>query len=120
LGQQNPIPSLPGFDGRNKEVKVLVKKTFFISFHQREFSVDGFIGCGENTVGTCEFCGEEDTPRGINDVNVEEVRDGETQVILDPSSEIVMALGKKLRDFLKVGRNLCFRCLPKVSKQMTL
>jgi len=111
---------LPGFDGRNKEVKVLVKKTFFISFHQREFSVDGFIGCGENTVGTCEFCGEEDTPRGINDVNVEEVRDGETQVILDPSSEIVMALGKKLRDFLKVGRNLCFRCLPKVSKQMTL
>jgi len=97
---------------------MLVKKTFFISFRQRELSVDGRLGWMIAGVGSCEGCGQEDAPLAINAVEIEEVRDGETQVVLDPSSKIVKELEKELGAMLKIGKRLCPDCLPKIPEEI--
>lgn len=117
-GNTTRYPTRRGLLAEQKEE--VMHDTYFLKFRSQEFSIDGFIGCAENTVGGCESCGEENTPRGVNDVAITEVRDGKTQVLLDLNSPIVVGLKKELDAILKVGKHLCFNCLPEVSKQMAL
>lgn len=93
-------------------------ETFFICFRDREFSVDGFMSFYEAGEAICRECDKE----GFVEVNVliiNEVRN-QGQVVLPLDSNTVLELKNALRSFLKVGKCLCFECLPEVSKQMAL
>ena len=98
--------------------EVGMNETIFISFRQREFSVDGHLDWVIAGVGTCEGCGQKDAPLAVNEMLVEEVRDGDMQVPIDLNAPIVVGLKKELERILKVGKRLCSDCLPKVPKEI--
>lgn len=95
-----------------------MNETFFLSFRQHELSVDGHLGWMITGVGNCEGCGQKDAPLAVNEVSIEEVRDGRTQIPLDSSSSVVIELKKELGAILKIGKQLCPDCLPKVPKEI--
>ena len=98
----------------------MVEETYFFQFRRREFSVDGNIIPMPVGMGRCRECGNDDECISVNTVVIKEVRDGNTQVVLSSYSDVVMELRRELRDRLKVGKHLCFNCLPGSSKDMAL